>query len=41
MNRLSRTEVISLLAGVPPATCSAVPGKISPKGWCVAYQAKS
>jgi hypothetical protein len=25
----------------PPSECSAVPGKISPKGWCVAYVAKS
>jgi hypothetical protein len=83
MKRLSRSEVITLLAGIPgmvaatsgialaddaatrrqlkyqdkpgpggavcakctlfkpPSACSAVPGKISPKGWCVAYVAKS
>jgi len=83
MNRMSRIDLISLLAAVPavvvvnssgaladdaatrrqlkyqdkpgprgatcakcalfkpPSACSAVPGKISPKGWCVAYVAKS
>jgi hypothetical protein len=83
MNRMSRNDVISLLAAVPaaivvnsssaladdaatrrqlkyqdspgpggaicakcklykpPSACSVVPGKISPKGWCIAYVAKS